>query len=85
MEHVRETTQQLNIRFATQRASVTEKTKSNSYKRLGKHLSTVLCGNAKYILQIIEKWQGKVELVVVLSILVKQFLGGREKQNRYLS
>ena len=58
MQYVGETAQQLNIRFATHRASMSGKIKSNSCKWLAEHFSTGICKNAKYSVQIIEKWQG---------------------------
>ena len=58
MQYVGETAQQLNIRFATHRASMGGKTRSNSCKWLAEHFSTRICKNAKYSVQIIEKWQG---------------------------
>ena len=48
MQYVGETAQQLNIRFATHRASMSGKTKSNSCKWLAEHFSTGICKNAKY-------------------------------------
>ena len=42
----------------THRASVSGKIKSNSCKWLVEHFSTGICKNAKYFLQIIEKWKG---------------------------
>ena len=58
MQYVGETAQQLNIRFATHRASISGKLKSSSCKWLVKHFSTGIWKNAKYSVQIIEKWQG---------------------------
>ena len=58
MQYVGETVQQLNIRFATHRASTMRKIKSNPCKWLTGHFSTGICKNAKYSVQIIEKWQG---------------------------
>ena len=58
MQYVGETAQQLNIRFATHRASISGKLKSSSCKWLVKHFSTGIRKNAKYSVQIIEKWQG---------------------------
>ena len=58
MQYVGETTQQLNIRFGTHRASLSEKIKSDSCKWLAEHFSTGICKNAKYFVQIIEKWPG---------------------------
>ena len=57
MQYVGETAQQLNIRFATDRASMSGKINSNSCKWLAKHFSTGICKNAKYSVQMIEKWQ----------------------------
>ena len=58
MQYFGETAQQLNIRFATRRASMSGKIKSNSCKWLAEHFSTRISKNAKYSVQIIEKWQG---------------------------
>ena len=58
MKYIGETAQQLNIRFATQRVSMSGKLKSNSCKWLAEHFSTGLCKNAKYSVQIIKKSQG---------------------------
>ena len=58
MQYVGQTAQQLNIRFATHKASMSRKLKSNSCKWLAEHFSTGICKNAKYSVQIIEKWQG---------------------------
>ena len=58
MQYVGENAQQLNIRFATHRASMSGKIKSNSCKWLAEHFSTGICKDAKYSVQIIEKWQG---------------------------
>ena len=45
----------INIRFATEKASIIAKIKSNSCKWLVEHFSTWICKNAKYSVQIIEK------------------------------
>ena len=58
MQYVGETAQQLNISFATHRASISVKIKSDSCKWLAEHVSTGICKNNKYSVQIIEKWQG---------------------------
>ena len=58
MQYVGETAQQLNIRFATHRASMRGKIKSKLGKWLAGHFLTEICKNAKYSVQIIEKWQG---------------------------
>ena len=47
MEYVGETAQQLNIRFATHRAIMNGKLKSNSCKWLAENFSTGICKNAK--------------------------------------
>ena len=57
MQYVGETFEPLNIRFATHRASMSRKIKSNSCKWLTEHFSTGICENPKYSVQIIEKWQ----------------------------
>ena len=59
MQYVGETFQQQNIMFARDRASMSWKMKSNSWKWLAGYFLTRLCKNAKYIVQAIEKWQGK--------------------------
>ena len=58
MQHFGETFRQLYIRFAADRASMIAKIKSNSCKWLGEHFSRETRKNAKYCVQIIEKWQG---------------------------
>ena len=58
MQYVGETAQHLNISFATHRASMSGKIKLNSCKWLAEHFSTWTYKNAKYSVQIIEKWQG---------------------------
>ena len=58
IQYVGETAQQLNIRFATYRASMSGKINSNSCKWFIEHFSTEICKYAKYSVQIIEKWQG---------------------------
>ena len=58
MQYVRETAQQLNIRFDTYRASMSGKIQSNPCQWLAEYFSTGLCKDAKYAVQIIEKWQG---------------------------
>ena len=58
MQYVGKTAQQLNVRLATHRASMSGKLKSNSCRWLAEHFSTGICKNAKYSVQIIEKWQG---------------------------
>ena len=55
--YVGETVQQLNISFATGRASVSGKVKSNSWKWLAEYFSTEQCESAKYVVQEIEEWQ----------------------------
>ena len=60
MQHFGETSQQLNIRFAKQRASMIAKIKSNSCKWLGEHFSREICKNDKYSVQITGKWQANV-------------------------
>ena len=55
MQYVGKTGEQLNISFATHRASKIRKIKSNSCKWLVEHFSTWICKNAKYSVQIIEK------------------------------
>ena len=55
MQYVGETIQQLNIRFATHRASMSGKIKSNPCKWLAEYFSTGLCENAKYTVHIIGK------------------------------
>ena len=55
MQYVRETGQELNIRFATHRASIIRKLKSNSCKWLVEHFPIGLWKNAKYTAQLIEK------------------------------
>ena len=85
IQYVIETAQQLNIRFATHRARMSGKVKSNSCKWLAEHFSTGICKNASYPVEIIENGKAVVELVMVLSTLAKHFLRGREKQNGYLS
>ena len=45
MQHVGDTAQQLNVRFATHITSMSEKIKSNFCKCLVEHLSTGLCKN----------------------------------------
>ena len=57
MQYVGKTAQQLNIRFATHRASMSGKIKSNSFKWLAERFAIGLRKNAKYSVQIIEKWQ----------------------------
>ena len=57
MWYVQKTIQQLNIRFATYRASMSGKIKSSPCQWLTEYFSTGLCKNAKYTVQIIEKWQ----------------------------
>ena len=57
MQYVGETAQQLTIRFATYRARTSGKLKLNSCKWLAEHFSTGICKNAKYSVQIIEKWK----------------------------
>ena len=57
-QYVGETAQHLNIRFATHRASMSGKIRSNSCKWLAEHFSTGICKNTKYSVQITEKWQG---------------------------
>ena len=52
-----EAAQQLNIKFATHRASLSGRIKLNYCKWLAEHFSTGLCKNGKYTVQIIEKWQ----------------------------
>ena len=81
MQYVGETAQQLIIRFATHRASMSGKVKSNSCKRLAEHFSAVVCKNTRCSVH----GKAMVKLVVVLLTLVKQFFGGREKQNECLS
>ena len=85
MQYVGETAQQLNIRFATHGASISGKLKSNSCKQPSEHFSTGICKNAKYSVQIIEKWQGNGRTSHGAIGLLKQFLGGREKQSGCLS
>ena len=58
MQYVGEMAQQLNIRFVTHRVSMSGKIQSNFCKWLAEHFSTGICKNAKYSVQIIEKWQG---------------------------
>ena len=58
MQYVGESAQQLTIRFATHRASMSGKLKLSSCKWFAEHFSTGICKNAKYSVQIIEKWQG---------------------------
>ena len=58
MQYVGETAQQLNIRFVTHRVGMSGTIKSNSCKCLAEHFSTGIRKNAKYSVQIIEKWQG---------------------------
>ena len=48
MQYAGETAQQLNIRFATHRASMSGKIRPNSCKWLAEHFSTGQCKNAKY-------------------------------------
>ena len=57
MQYVGGTSQQVNTRFSKHRASICGKLKSNSCKWLAEHFSTRICKNAKYSVQIIEKWQ----------------------------
>ena len=57
MQYVGETAQQLTIRSATHRASTSGKLKLSSCKWLAEHFSTGICKNAKYSVQIIEKWK----------------------------
>ena len=58
IQYVGETVQQLNIRFATHRGSMSGKLQSNSCKWLAEYFSTGICKNTKYSVQIIEKQQG---------------------------
>ena len=58
MQYVKETGQELNISFATHRASIRRKLKSNSCKWLVEHFPIALCKNVKYTVQLIEKQQG---------------------------
>ena len=57
MQYVGESAQQLTIRFATHRASMSGKLKLSSCKWFAEHFSTGICKNAKYSVQIIEKWK----------------------------
>ena len=57
MQYVGETAQKLNIRFATHRASMSGKLKSNSCKCLAEHFPTAISKKGKYSVQIMEKWQ----------------------------
>lgn len=64
---------------------ISGKIKLNSHQWLDEHFSTGLCINAKYTIQIIEKLQGMVELVIALSTLVKHYLRERKKQQECLT
>ena len=74
MQYVGETAQELNIRFATHKGSMSGKGKSNSCRWLADHFSTGIFQDSKYSEQIIEKWQGSVRTSLVLSTLMKQYL-----------
>ena len=58
MECVGKTAQQLNTRFATHRASMSGKLKSNSCKWLAEPFSKGIRKNAKHSVQIIAKCRG---------------------------
>ena len=58
MQYFGESFQQVNMRLATHRGIMIAKIKSNSCNWLGEHFSRDTCKNAKYSVQIIEKWQG---------------------------
>ena len=60
MQYVGVIAQQLNVKFATHRARMIGKIKSNSCKWLAENFSTRICNNAKYSAQITQKWQGNV-------------------------
>ena len=49
MQYVEETAQQLDIRFATHRASMSGKLKLIFCKWLAEHVSTGICKNCKYV------------------------------------
>ena len=68
LQYVGETAQQLNIRFATHRASMNGKIKLNSCKWLAEQFSTGICKNANYSLQIIEKCQGRKTMLHILKL-----------------
>ena len=81
MHYVRKLTQQLNIRFTAHRASMSRKIKPNSCKLLAEHFPIRICKNAKYSVQIIEKWQGNGRTSRCAIDFGEEFLGGTEKQN----
>ena len=85
MWYVQETIQELNVRFATYRASMSGKIKSNPCQWLAEYFSTGLCKNAKYTVQIIEKWQRNDRTSHGAINLAKEFLGVREEQDWCLS
>ena len=85
MQYVGETAQQLSIRFATHRASMSGKIKSNSCKWLTEHFQQGYVKMPSILHKLLKNGKAIVELVVVPSTLVKQFLGGREKQNGVLN
>ena len=59
------------LRFATHRAAMSGIKKSNSCKWLAEHFSAGLGKNVEYTVPITENGKETVELVVVLSTLVK--------------
>ena len=85
MQYIRERAQQLNIKFISQRASMSGKIKSNSCKWSTRHFSTWVLEKLNILYKQLKNCKEIVELVVKLSTLVTQFLGGREKQNECLS
>ena len=63
MQYVGETAQQLNITFATSRASMSGEMKLNCCKWLTKHFSTRICKNVKYSVKFIKKLQGNGRII----------------------
>ena len=55
VQYVRETAQEVNVKFATHRASMNGKIRLNSFNWLAEHFPTEMCKNAKYSVQIIGK------------------------------
>ena len=55
VKYVRETAQEVNVKFATHRASMNGKIRLNSFNWLAEHFPREMCKNAKYSVQIIGK------------------------------